>query len=161
MLLVFRPFKVGDVVKVADQVGKVDEIQLFSTTIDTFDNRRFIIPNSGIYGAVIENITFHPQRRVDVDVGVSYDADIDETRRVLTAAVEATEGGLADPEPQIVLNGLGASSVDWTVRLWGATSEYLDIKQALIRQVKMQLDQAGIEIPYPQMDVHMRNSEAA
>lgn len=154
MLLVFRPYKVGDVVKVADNLGKVDEIELFTTTIDTFDNRRIIIPNSEIYGAVIENITYHDKRRVDVDVGVGYAADIDETRRVLTEAANATEGGYSDPEPDVVLQGLGGSSVDWSVRVWGPTTDYLAIKQSLIRQVKINLDAANIEIPFPQMDVH-------
>lgn len=155
MLLVFRPYKVGDVVNVANNLGKVHEIELFTTTIDTFDNRRIIVPNSSIYGSVIENVTYHPQRRVDVDVGVGYAADIDETRRVLTEAVSATEGALTDPEPAIILLGLGASSVDWSVRVWGPTSEYGNVKQALLRQVKMNLDAANIEIPFPQMDVHL------
>ncbi|MCO6043629.1 mechanosensitive ion channel [Aeoliella sp. ICT_H6.2] len=155
MLLVFRPYKVGDVVNVANNLGKVHEIELFTTSIDTFDNRRIIVPNSSIYGSVIENITYHSQRRVDVDVGVSYAADIDETRRVLTEAANAAEGAAADPEPAIILMSLGASSVDWQVRVWGPTSEFLNIKQALIRQVKMNLDAAQIEIPFPQMDVHL------
>ncbi|WP_425396003.1 mechanosensitive ion channel family protein [Aeoliella sp.] len=155
MLLVFRPYKVGDVVNVANNLGKVHEIELFTTTIDTFDNRRIIVPNSSIYGSVIENVTYHPQRRVDVDVGVGYAADIDETRRVLTEAASATEGALTDPEPAIILLGLGASSVDWSVRVWGPTSEYGNVKQALLRQVKMNLDAANIEIPFPQMDVHL------
>lgn len=161
MLLVFRPYKVGDVVNIAGNLGKVDEIELFTTTIDTFDNRRIIIPNSSIYGSVIENITFHRQRRIDVDVGVSYAADIDETRRVLTEAAYAAEGGMTEPEPAIVLLGLGASSVDWSVRVWGPTSEYLDIKQNLIREVKMRLDTANIEIPFPQMDVHLNQTGTA
>ena len=155
MLLVFRPYKVGDVVNVADNLGKVHEIELFTTTIDTFDNRRIIIPNSSIYGSVIENITYHKLRRVDVEVGVSYSADIDETRRVLTEAANAAEGGFAEPEPAVILMGLGASSVDWAVRVWGPTDKYMDVKQAVLRQVKMQLDAAGIEIPFPQMDVHL------
>ncbi|QDU58487.1 mechanosensitive ion channel family protein [Aeoliella mucimassa] len=159
MLLVFRPYRVGDVVNVADNLGKVDEIELFTTTIDTFDNRRIIIPNSSIYGSVIENITFHRKRRIDVDVGVSYSADIDETRRVLTEAANATEGTLPDTEPAIVLLGLGASSVDWSVRVWGPTDKYLDVKQVLIRHVKMHLDSAGIEIPFPQMDIHLDRSK--
>ena len=87
MLLIFRPYKVGDVVNVAGNLGKVFEIELFSTAIDTFDNRRFIVPNSEIYGAVIENITYHPIRRVEVEVGTSYAADIDQTRQVLEQAM--------------------------------------------------------------------------
>lgn len=160
MLLVFRPFKVGDVVNVASNLGKVAEIELFTTTIDTFDNRHIIIPNSEIYGSVIENITYHKTRRVDVDLGVSYSADIDETRRILTEAVTDTPGGFVEPEPAIVLMGLGDSSVNWSVRVWGPTSEYLDIKQALLRAVKMHLDQADIEIPFPQMDVHVRSGSS-
>ncbi len=161
MLLVFRPYKVGDVVNVAGNLGKVDEIELFTTTIDTFDNRRIIVPNSEIYGSVIENITYHSQRRVDVDVGVAYAADIDDTRRVLTEAAQAAEGTVLQPEPAIVLQGLGASSVDWSVRVWGPTSQYLDIKQSLIREVKNHLDNAGIEIPFPQMDVHFNQTNGA
>ncbi len=155
MLLVFRPYKVGDVVNAAEYLGIVDEIELFTTTIDTFDNRRIIVPNSKIYGSVIENVTYHPQRRIDVDVGVAYAADIDETRRVLTDAAKATEGAALDPAPAIVLLGLGGSSVDWSVRVWGSTSDYLNIKQRLIREVKNRLDAAGIEIPFPQMDVRL------
>jgi small conductance mechanosensitive channel len=159
MLLIFRPYKVGDVVEIADKKGVVDEIELFTTTIDTFDNRRIIIPNSEIYGSVIENITYHNSRRIDVEVGVSYSADIDETRRVLTEAANATAGASIDPEPAIVLSGLGASSVDWSIRVWGPTSDYLSIKQSLLREVKMGLDQANIEIPFPQMDVHLSNND--
>ena len=159
MLLVFRPYKVGDVVEIADKKGVVDEIELFTTTIDTFDNRRIIIPNSEIYGSVIENITYHASRRIDVEVGVSYAADIDETRRILTEAANATSGTSVDPEPAIVLSGLGASSVDWSIRVWGPTSDYLSIKQSLLREVKMGLDQANIEIPFPQMDVHLSNND--
>lgn len=155
MLLVFRPYKVGDVVNVAGQLGVVHEIELFTTTMNTFDNRRIIVPNSEIYGSVIENITYHPKRRVDVPVGVSYSADIDETRRVLTEAAQACEGGLTDPEPAIVLDSLGASSVDWVVRVWAPTSDFLAVKQSLIREVKVNLDAAGISIPFPQMDVHV------
>lgn len=159
MLLIFRPYKVGDVVNIAGNLGKVDEIELFTTTIDTFDNRRIIVPNSEIYGAVIENITYHRLRRVDVAVGVSYAADIDKTREVLENAARATDGCLTDPEPAIVLQELAGSSVNWSVRIWGPTSNYADMKQALIRQVKYHLDRADIEIPFPQMDVHVRNGD--
>jgi len=155
MLLVFRPYKVGDVVNLAGNLGKVFEIELFTTAIDTFDNRRFIIPNSEIFGAVIENITYHPVRRVEVGVGTAYTADIDQTREVLAAAIETIPQVVKDPEPAVVLLGLGASSVDWSVRAWARGDDYGDVKQALIRAVKVELDRAGIEIPFPQMDVHV------
>jgi small conductance mechanosensitive channel len=155
MLLVFRPYKVGDVVTVSGTTGKVDEVELFTTTLDTPDNRRFIIPNSSIFGSTIENITFHPKRRVDVVVGVSYSADIDKTREVLTAAANAIDKTLDDPEKVIMLTGLGASSVDWVVRVWANTGDFWAVKEDLTRAIKMHLDQAGISIPFPQMDIHL------
>ncbi len=161
MLLVFRPYKVGDVINAAGQLGKVFEIDLFTTVLDTFDNRRIIIPNGSIFGSTIENITHHPHRRADVDVGVGYAADIDRTREVLTAAAAGVEGGLADPEPAVVLLGLGASSVDWSVRVWANGDDFGAVKQATIRAVKMALDEAGIEIPFPQMDVHLDQPASA
>jgi len=155
MLLVFRPFEVNDVIKVADVVGKVYAIDLFTIAIDTFDNRRFVIPNSQVFGGVIENITFHPVRRADVAVGVSYSADIDKTREVLEGCVANVEGALTDPTPLILLDNLGASSVDWKVMVWANSEDWLKVKQGTIRAVKMSLDEAGIEIPFPQMQVHM------
>lgn len=155
MLLIFRPYKVGDVVNVAGNLGKVFEIELFTTAIDTFDNRRFIIPNSEIFGATIENITYHPVRRVDIEVGVSYDADIDLTRKVLEEAIHAVDEFVIDPEPAVVLMGLGASSVDWSVRAFAKRDDFGAAKQALIRAIKIELDRAGIEIPYPHMNVEI------
>ena len=161
MLLVFRPYKVGDVVNVAGYLGKVYEIELFTTSMDTFDNRRVIIPNSSIFGAVIENITFHDVRRVDVEVGTAYDADIDRAREALTAAVGDVETFVVDPEPAVILMGLGASSIDWSVRAWAHGDDFLGSKQALIRAVKLRLDGAGIGIPFPQMDVHLDGENKA
>jgi len=155
MLLLFRPFKVGDVVNVAGQVGIVDEISIFTTILDTFDNRRIIIPNGTVFSGTIENITHHSQRRADVDVGVDYAADVDRTREVLTAAAAGVEGTLSDPEPAVILLGLGASSVDWSVRVWANAADFGAVKQATIRAVKNALDEAGIGIPFPQMDVHL------
>jgi small conductance mechanosensitive channel len=158
MLLTFRPFKVGDAVKVAGETGIIDEIDLFVTKLDTFDNRRIVIPNSKIFGDKIETITYHPIRRADVAVGTDYDADLDEVRTVLEQAAAGVEGGLPDPAPQVVLDGLGDSSINWTVRLWCNTIDYLATKQALTRAIKHALDEAGIGIPYPQMDVHLDQS---
>lgn len=155
MLLIFRPFSVGDVVNVAGQTGKINEIGLFTTALDTFDNRRFIIPNGSIFGATIENISFHPRRRADVDVGVSYAADVDRTREVLTEAAKSVPGALEDPEPAIILLGLGDSAVNWSVRVWASAEEFGGVKEGTIRAVKAFLDEAGIEIPYPTMDVNV------
>jgi small conductance mechanosensitive channel len=146
---------VGDVVNVAGNLGKVFEIELFTTAIDTFDNRRIIIPNGQIYGSVIENITYHPIRRVDVEVGADYSADIDATRAALERAIASAELALRVPESEVFLNCLGASSVDWVVRVWALKDDFGAVKQALIRAVKIELDAAGIGIPYPQMDIHL------
>lgn len=157
MLLVFRPFKVGDVINAAGITAKVDEIDLFSTTFDTPDNRHIIVPNSKIFGDTIENVTYHPERRVDVAVGIEYAADIDRTREVLIAAVESVPGRI-DREGrgyQIYLKELGASSLDWAVRVWFPTADYWLKKEELTRAVKMHLDEAGIGIPFPQMDIHV------
>lgn len=154
MLLIFRPFKVGDFVSVAGQGGTVFEIELFSTHLDTPDNRRLILPNSSVFGATIENVTYHPRRRVEVSVGVDYGADLDATRRVLEEAAKSVPGALTDPAPQVLLMGLGASSVDWVVRVWATTPEFWQVRDATTRAVKMALDTNGLTIPFPQMDVH-------
>ena len=154
MLIVFRPFKVGDVISVAGLVGAVDELELFTTELTTPDNRRLIVPNSAIFGATIENITHHSTRRVDVPVGTDYSADVDETRKVLEAMAKDIEGGLKDPAPQIFLSGLGGSSVDWQVRVWCNTADYWDVLQRTIRDTKAALDAANIGIPFPQTDIH-------
>ena len=161
MLLIFRPFQVGDIITTASVTGKVYAIEIFSTTIDTFDNRRFIVPNSSIFNSTIENISFHPQRRVEVAVGVSYSADIDQTRQVLESVPKSLEKALADPAPAVNLLNLGNSTVDWNVQVWAASADFGPVKQGLIRGIKNALDAAGIEIPFPQMDVHVRKEAEA
>jgi small conductance mechanosensitive channel len=116
MLLIFRPFKVGDMVNIGGQLGKVNEIDLLMTEIDTPDGRRVILPNNQIFGAVIENITHHPRRRVDIPVGVHYDADVDQTRAALEKGLKMIVPKLDDPPPEVILQELGASSVNWTLR---------------------------------------------
>ncbi len=155
MLLVFRPFSIGDYVKVAGAEGVVKEIGLFTVAIDTLDNRRIILGNTTVVGGTIENVTHNPKRRVDIDVGVAYEADLDRVREVLDEAAAGVEG--RDPElgHQIFLKGLGASSVDFQVRVWCDTAAYRDVWQATVRAVKRGLDGAGISIPYPQLDVHL------
>lgn len=155
MLLVFRPFKVGDYVELAGENGTVVEIELFHTELKTPDNKKKVVPNSKIWGEAITNYTTHPIRRVDVDVGVDYSADCDEVRAILQKVAENVEGGLADPPPAAVLRGLGGSSVDWQVRVWCNTPDFWDIYERAVRDTKKALDEAGVGIPFPQMDVHL------
>lgn len=155
MLLAFRPFSVGDTVSTGGVTGKVIAIGLFSTEIDTFDNRRFIVPNGTIYDSTIENITFHDKRRVDVSVGTDYPASISEAREVMVKAAASIANIHSDPAPVAILTGLGASSIDWSVRVWSNTGDYWAVKEELTQKVKEGLDAAGIGIPFPQMDVHI------
>ena len=155
MLLFFRPFKVGDVANAGGITGKVVEIGLFTTTFDTPDNRRIIVPNGAIFGGTIENVSFHETRRVDVEVGTDYGADIDKTREVLLATAKACTDVFQDPEPAAALTGLGGSSIDWTVKVWVNAGDYWAVKDQLTRDIKYALDAADIGIPYPQMDVHL------
>ena len=160
MLLTFRPFKIGDTVKVDGETGIIAEIDLFLTKMDTFDNRRIVLPNSKVFGNTIETLTYHPRRRADVPVGVSYEADLDATRAVLERAAASVPGRLDDPAPQVVLDGFGDSAVNWIVRVWAPTPDFLAIKQATVRAVKQHLDAEGLVIPYPQVDVHFDDGGA-
>lgn len=155
MLLAFRPFKAGQAVRIGGELGLVHSIDLFTTQLDTFDNRRIIMPNSEVFGGSIENISHHPTRRVDVAVGTDYGADLDQTRRILQQAGEGIKDRLADKDVDVILGGLGASSIDWEVRVWVESANFLAVKQQLTRDVKVALDNAGIGIPFPQMDVHL------
>ena len=159
MLLTFRPFSVGQVVNIAGVTGKVDEIGIFTTTLDTPDNRRIIVPNNSIVGAVIENISHHDTRRVDVAVGTDYSADLDRTRSILEQAAKDLPGRLQDKDVQVVLVELGASSIDWQVRVWAPAADFFPVKEATTRAIKVALDGEGIGIPFPQMDVHLDKVE--
>lgn len=154
MLLAFRPFKVGEVVTIAGKTGAVDEIGLFVTSLDTPDRQRIIIPNGKIFGDTIVNITHSPTRRVDVNVGVDYDADIDEVRQVLVTAAKSVKTRVSNEEPVAMLIGLGGSSVDWQVRIFCNTEDYWTCMEEGIRAVKNGLDAAHIGIPYPKMVIH-------
>ncbi len=162
LLLVFRPFKVGDMIQAAGVMGKVNEIDLFTTTLDTPDNRRLIVPNSSIAGATIENITFHKHRRVEVAVGVAYSASLDETRRVLTQCAESLQDRMVRGEGrgyQVMLVNLGAHSVEWTVRVWVEAPNFFAVKEALTSQIKQQFDSHGLDIPFPQLQLHVTEKD--
>ena len=158
MLLVFRPFKVGDYVEVAGESGTCEHIDLFTCEFRTLDNRRLIIPNGSVFGSTITNFTGYETRRVDIDVGAEYSADLDKTRAALEKAIAKIDGAIADPPAQVFLKGLGESSVDWQVRVWCKTADYWDVWQSATRATKLALDEAGIGIPFPQQDVHFDDS---
>ena len=162
MLLVFRPFKVGDAINAAGITAKVYEIDLFHTVFDTPDNRRIIVPNSAISGGTIENISHHQERRVDVNVGIDYGASLDRTREILTTAADSLRDKLIEGDGrgfQIVLSDLGDSAVNWTVRFWTSSADFWAVKEQLTYAVKTKLDEAGIGIPFPQMDVHLTKQD--
>lgn len=158
LLLVFRPFKVGDTVVAGGVTGKVNEIDLFTTTFDTADNRRMIVPNSAISSGTIENMTYHPHRRIDITVGVAYAASLDKTRAALIAAAMNLADVMIPGEDrgfQVLLGQLSASSVDWTIRFWTATPNVFQTRERLTQEIKLQLGRAEIEIPFPQMQLHI------
>jgi small conductance mechanosensitive channel len=161
MLLIFRPFKVGDVINVSGVLGKVDAIDLFTTKIDTPDNRRVIVPNGAVFGATIENATFHSVRRVDVKVGTDYSANLDSVRQTLEGVIASLPNLIQDPNRKhtVVLLGLGDSSIDWEVRVWVNTTDFFAVKEALTRGIKFSLDAADIGIPFPQRDVHIKTGK--
>lgn len=157
LLLIFRPFKVGDTVIVAGQTGVVDGIDLFTTNLDTGDNRRIIVPNGAIFGGVIENQTRHPQRVAAVNVVVSPGADLDQTRQVLTAAVERVvasgRGALSQPAPGVAMTEI--APVTWSTTVWAETAQHAAVRQALLREVKLAIDGAKLGVPGPAMDVRI------
>ena len=154
MLLAFRPFKVDDYIVIADTQGTVEEIDLFTTRLNTLDNRHVIVPNGQIFGSKLENYTRNRLRRVDVKVGASYGSDLKQTRAALQRAASIVKSS-TEREPQIVLSGLGASSVDWEVRAWCPPQDYWAVRENIVEAVKNELDRANIGIPFPQMDIHV------
>ncbi|HIF9234752.1 TPA: mechanosensitive ion channel domain-containing protein [Photobacterium damselae] len=159
MLLIYRPFDVGDFVEAGSVSGKVSHMSLVNTTIKTFDNQIIIVPNSKIWGDIIKNVTHERVRRVDMIFGISYSDDIELTEKVLHEIVESHESVLSSPEPTIKLHTLNSSSVDFIVRPWVKTEDYWDVYWDITREVKMRFDREGISIPFPQQDVHLHMVE--
>src|ERR1043165_1022403 len=149
MLLLFRPFKVGDTVIIAGQAGTVNEIDLLITEIDTADGRRILIPNGQIFGAVIENTSHHPRRRVDLNVVLPHAADLDESRRVLETVVGQVKRGLQSPAPEVALTDMSAANVTWAIRVWVNAGDFGLVKDAMIREARLSLEEAGIPLATP------------
>lgn len=160
MILVYRPFDVGDVVDVADVSGTVAALNIVSTTIKTFDNKIMIVPNNSVWQNVITNATGSTTRRVDLVFGIGYQDDIDAAQRVLEEVVQAHPKTLDNPAPTICVNELGDSSVNFICRPWVKTADYWPVYWDLTRTVKKRFDEEGISIPFPQRDVHVYNVNA-
>ena len=161
LMIIFRPFKVGDVVEAAGVTGKVNAIHIFTTTLTTPDNKTIIIPNAKLGGDNIINYSTQATRRVDLTVGVSYDADLKEVRTILEDIVSKDARILSDPEHQIAVAELADNSVNFVVRVWVESADYWGVFFDTTEAVKVRLDQAGIGIPYPQRDVHVYEHKAA
>ena len=155
MLIIFRPFTKGDFVEAGGATGIIEKISIFTTTMTTPDNKEVIVPNGAIIGNHITNYSARSTRRVDMVFGISYDDDLRKAKQLLAEIVAADERILADPAPVIVVGALSDSSVNFLVRPWAKTGDYWAVLWDTTERVKLRFDEAGISIPYPQMDVHM------
>ncbi len=157
LLIVFRPFDIGDFVEAGGTSGVVEEITLFSTMMRTGDNRSVIVPNGAIYDDTITNNSARDTRRVDMVFGIGYEDDMRKARDIMMDILKADERILTDPEPAIALAELADSSVNFNVRPWCASADYWAVKSDITEKIKLAFDENSISIPYPQMDVHVNN----
>ena len=161
MILLYRPYEIGDIVTVAGTTGKVRAMTLVSTTVVTPDNQIIVVPNSSIWGDVITNVTGSSTRRVDLVFGIGYGDDMDKAQAILEELAGAHPKVLTEPAPIVKVGTLNSSSVDYIVRPWCKTEDYWDVYWDLTRQVKQRFDAEGVSIPFPQTDVHIHQAEPA
>jgi len=155
LIILFRPFKLGDYVEAGGVSGSISKITIFTTDINTVDNKKIIVPNAQIMNGTITNYTAEKTRRVDLTFGVGYDADISKVKDILNKIIKEHKLVLKDPESFVRLGNLGDSSIDFTVRVWTKTEDYWAVFFDLTESAKEEFDKENINIPYPQMDVHM------
>src|SRR5210317_141741 len=155
MIVLFRPFTIGDVVSTAGITAKVEKITIFNTHFCSPDNQLIIVPNNKIIADIITNINVKDTRRVDLTVGISYSDDMAETKEILARLAKEDSRILADPAPFIAVAELADSSVNLVFRPWVKTADYWDVRFDLTEKIKNRLDEAGISIPFPQQDVHL------
>jgi len=160
MIMINKPFDVGDLINTNGILGKVEAVSIVSTTVRTVDNQVVILPNSSVWGSIITNVTVSPTRRVDLVFGIGYGDDIDKAGAVLDRVVRSHPLVLDEPEPVIQVNELADSSVNFVVRPWTRTDDYWTVHWDLTRQVKQAFDAEGISIPFPQRDVHLYRETA-
>ncbi len=155
MLLIFKPFKVGDFIEAQGFMGTVHEIQIFNTILKTPDNKTIIIPNGGLSTGPMTNYSTEATRRVDFSFGIGYSDDIDKARSVIDGLIKKDSRILGDPEPFIAVGELADSSVNFTVRVWVISEDYWGVHFDMIENVKKAFDKEGVSIPFPQTDVHL------
>ncbi len=159
LIVAFRPFKSGDYVEVGGVAGSVEAIQIFQTVLKTPDNKMVVVPNSGVIGGPITNYSRHSTRRIDLVIGVSYKADLKQTKQVIRETLEKDPRILKDPDMTVGVHALADSSVNFVVRPWVKTADYWNVYFDSMQAIKEALDENGIEIPFPQMDVHLNKVE--
>ena len=155
MLLILKPFRIGDSIEVEGHLGTVERIGMFYTTIIKFGNERVIIPNGPLFSDNIINYSQNPTRRDNIIVGIGYGSDLKKAKEILYSLTQSCPTALQDPAPVVYVNELADSSVNFTVRVWSKTEHYWDTHFYLIEQIKLTFDKEGIEIPFPQRDVHI------
>lgn len=155
LIILFRPFKVGDVITTGGVTGKVEEIQIFNTELLLGDGVKVVIPNSQITGATLHNYTVFGRRRIDLTIGVSYKDDLQKVKKTLREILDAEPRVLKEPAPTIAVLALADSSVNFAVRPWVAAGDYWDVHFALLEKIKETFDKNGINIPFPQREVHV------
>jgi small conductance mechanosensitive channel len=155
MILIFKPYVVGDFVEAQGYMGVIKEIQIFNTIMTTVDNRRIIIPNSSISSSSMINYSSESTRRVDFSFGIGYGDDIDKAKSIISAEISKFSEVLPEPAPLVVVGELGDSSVNLTTRVWVKSADYWTVHFGMLENVKKAFDAQGISIPFPQTDVHL------
>ena len=158
LILIFKPFRVGDTIEAEGYLGSVAEIQILYTVLNTFDNRRVVIPNGNLSNATLTNVSVYDKRRCDMTFGIGYDDDIDKAKKILQRLFEEDERSLTEPAPRICVGGLGDNSVDLMFRPWVGTDDLWPYYWDMQEKVKKAFDEEGISIPFPQRDVHLYNA---
>ncbi len=155
MILLFKPFKVGDFIEAAGETGTVSEITVIYTVLLTLDNKRITIPNGSITNSIIENYSSEPLRRVDLVFNAAYDCDVNKVKSVIEEVIAAHPNALKDPAPFVRLSKHSESALEYTVRIWCKNEDYWTVHFDVMENVKAAFDKNNIKIPYPQVDVHI------
>ncbi|MGD9808909.1 MAG: mechanosensitive ion channel family protein [Deferribacterales bacterium] len=159
MIIIFKPFVIGNFIETAGTAGIVEEISIFTTKLKTPDNKIIIVPNSSVINGNIINFSAQETRRVDITVGVGYESDIKKVKDILNGIIASTPTVMTDPAPMVALLNLGESSIDFVMRSWVKTDDYWPTYFEMMEKIKTRLDEEGVNIPFPQMDVHLKKED--